>query len=178
MGELGAICGAERVRGWLAAVLLVVFAVLLTGCSAGSLLTDSGSSSGGNAKGKTVPPVAYQQITGIPPDKLSALKQSLASGEAVEIAGYTLSSALASGLEAAELRLPPQPSKAIWFELSTRAEATLAPVSVQRIEQWQAAGHSVSSAVLPAPTFWQTSEIEEAPALLDATLAALDAQAV
>ena len=79
MVELGAICGAERVRGWLAAVFLAVFAVLLTGCSAGSLLTDSGTSSGGNAKGKTVPPIAYQQITGIPPDMLSALKQSLAS---------------------------------------------------------------------------------------------------
>ena len=79
MGELGAICGAERVRGWLAAALLAVFAVLLTGCSAGSLLTDSGAPTGGNPKGKTVPPVAYQQITGIPPDKLSALKQSLAS---------------------------------------------------------------------------------------------------
>lgn len=79
MGELGAIRRAEWARGWLAAVLLAVFAVLLTGCSAGSLLSDSGAPSGGNAKGKTVPPVAYQQITGIPPDKLSALKQSLAS---------------------------------------------------------------------------------------------------
>ena len=78
MGELGAIRGAEWARGWLAAVLLAVFAVLLTACSAGSLLTDSGAPTG-NPKGKTVPPVAYQQISGIPPDKLSALKQSLAS---------------------------------------------------------------------------------------------------
>ncbi len=122
--------------------------------------------------------VAGEMLSGDSKGVMAGLKQSLASGQAVEIVGYTLSTALASGLEAAELRLPPQPSKAIWFELSTRADATLAPVSVQRIEQWQAAGHRVHSAVLPAPTFWQTSEIEEAPALLDATLAALDAQAV
>lgn len=78
MGEVGAICGAERVRGWLASALVVVFALLLTACSAGSILTDSGPSPSGNPKGKTVPPIAYEQISGIPPDKLSAFKQSLA----------------------------------------------------------------------------------------------------
>lgn len=79
MGVLGAIRGSEGRRGWLATVLLAVFAVLLTACSAGSILTDSGPSTGSNPKGKTVPPVAYQQIAGIPPDKLSIFKQSLAS---------------------------------------------------------------------------------------------------
>ena len=39
MGELGAIRGAEWARGWLATVLLAVFAVLLTGCSAGFAMT-------------------------------------------------------------------------------------------------------------------------------------------
>jgi exosortase A-associated hydrolase 2 len=131
--------------------------------------------------------VAGEMLDGKSKGVMAGLKHSLAGGEAVEIAGYTLSSALASGLEAAELRpvsrpelvsaAAPVPSQVIWFELSTRAEATLAPVSIQRIEQWQAAGHTVHSAVLPAPTFWQTSEIEEATVLLDATLAALDALA-
>jgi hypothetical protein len=79
MGELGAIRGAEWCRGWVAAVLLAVFAVLLTACSAGSILTDSGPASGANPKGKTVPPVTYQQIAGIPPDKLTVFKQSLAT---------------------------------------------------------------------------------------------------
>jgi hypothetical protein len=79
MGEVGAIRGAEGCRGWVAAVLLAVFAVLLTACSAGSILSDSSPSPNGNPKGKPVPPVAYQQIAGIPPDKLSTFKQSLAS---------------------------------------------------------------------------------------------------
>jgi exosortase A-associated hydrolase 2 len=123
--------------------------------------------------------VAGEMLGGESKGVMAGLKHSLASGEAVEIAGYSLSPALASGLETAELKpVPePEPGKVIWFELSTRADATLVPVSIQRIEQWQAAGQTVHSAVLPAPTFWQTSEIEEAPALLDATLAALDALA-
>ena len=61
-------------------MILALLGLLLAACSsAGSLLSDSTPTSGGNPKGKTVPPVAYQQITGIPPGKLSDLKQSLAS---------------------------------------------------------------------------------------------------
>lgn len=120
--------------------------------------------------------VAGDMLGGAGKGVMEALKQSLAAGQPVEIAGYTLSPGLAHGLENAELHPPPQPGQTIWFELSTRTDATLAPVSAKRLEQWQAAGHTVNSAVLPAPTFWQTTEIEEAPALLDATLAALDAR--
>jgi len=79
MGELGAIRGAELCRGWLAAVLSLALVLLLSACSAGSILTDSTPAGSGSPKGKTVPPVAYQQISGIPPDKLSLFKQSLAS---------------------------------------------------------------------------------------------------
>lgn len=79
MGELGTICEGARDRGWLATALLALFALLLTACSAGSILSDSTPSPNGNPKGKTVPPIAYQQISGIPPDKLALFKQSLAS---------------------------------------------------------------------------------------------------
>lgn len=79
MGELGFMGGVARCRGWCQAVAFALLAVLLASCSAGSLLSDSTPASGANPKGKTVPPVAYQQITGIPPGKLSDFKQSLAS---------------------------------------------------------------------------------------------------
>lgn len=96
MGELGAIRGAERCRGWLAAVLLAAFAVLLTACSAGSILTDSGPSTTGNPKGKAVPPVTYQQIAGIPPDKLAVFRQSLAAAGGQHDIGF-VEGTLASG---------------------------------------------------------------------------------
>ena len=78
MGVSGAIRGSDRGRGWLATMLLAACALILAACSAGSILTDSSPSPGGNPKGKPVPPVAYQQIAGIPPDKLSVFKTSLA----------------------------------------------------------------------------------------------------
>jgi uncharacterized protein len=117
--------------------------------------------------------VAGEMMSGDSKGVMAALKTSLAAGQAVEIAGYALSPGLAQGLETAELLPSPHSARLIWLEVSARAEATLAPVSAKRIEQWQAAGFSIQSAVLPAPTFWQTTEIEEAPALLTATVSAL-----
>lgn len=117
--------------------------------------------------------VAGEMLSGDGKGVMETLKAQLAAGQSVEIAGYALSAGMARGLESAELSPPAQPGRLHWFEVSARPEATLAPASQKRIEQWQVAGCAVDSAVLPAPTFWQTAEIEEAPALLDATLAAL-----
>jgi hypothetical protein len=48
------------------------------------------------------------------------------------------------------------------------------PASAKRLEQWQAAGYSIGNQLVTGPAFWQTTEIEEAPALLEATMAALE----
>jgi len=117
--------------------------------------------------------VAGELVAGETKGVMEALKQQIASGHAVEIAGYRLAPDLARELEHVDLLPPPLPGKLIWLELSTRPEATLAPASQKRLEQWQAAGHIVTSRVVNGPTFWQTTEIEEAPTLLAATLAAL-----
>lgn len=102
------------------------------------------------------------------------LKQRLASGNPVEIAGYTVAPALVSGMECAEL-LPPanKTGHLAWFELSQREDASLASISQKRVEQWQAAGFSVDAGIVRGPAFWQTTEIEDAPELIAATLAGL-----
>ena len=102
------------------------------------------------------------------------LRQQLSAGQAVEIAGYTVSPGLAAGLEVAELNPTGACSgRVTWLELSIREAATLAPVSQKRIEQWQAAGFNVEAKVVVGPAFWQTAEIEDAPELITATLAGL-----
>jgi uncharacterized protein len=103
------------------------------------------------------------------------LRQQLAAGQRVEIAGYAIGPALVDGFQNAELQAPAgQSGRIAWLELSTREDATLVPVSQKRIEQWQAAGFSVDAQVVRGPTFWQTTEIEDAPDLLGATLAVLE----
>lgn len=102
------------------------------------------------------------------------LKQSLAAGQPVEIAGYTVAPGLAHGLESADLSLLERTSgSVILLELSNRPDAELTPVAQKRIQEWRATGIKVEAVVVSGPAFWQTSEIEEVPELLTATLLAL-----
>ena len=121
--------------------------------------------------------VAGDMLGGQSKGVMETMRQQLASGAPVEVAGYMLSSGLALGLENATL-VPPLTSTAQsrrleLLELSTREDASLSPVSVKTIAQWQQAGFAVNHRIVRGPAFWQTSEIEDAPALIAATTAAL-----
>jgi uncharacterized protein len=109
------------------------------------------------------------------------LRKQLAAGSAVEVAGYSIAPALALGLEHAVLD-PPRPAgpgpqgntyRVVWFELSTRDDASLSPVAQKAISAWRQGGMDVQSHIVNGPSFWQTTEIEDAPGLLGATVAAL-----
>lgn len=107
---------------------------------------------------------------------MQALRQQLADGVPVEIAGYLIAPGLAAGLEQATVAPPTPTSQAqrlAWFELTTREDASLSPVATQMIDQWQQAGFLATSQIVQGPAFWQTTEIEDAPALIAATLAAV-----
>lgn len=106
---------------------------------------------------------------------LEGARADLVAGRCVEVAGYSLPPALAQGLETATLELPIQTRQVVWLETSTREPAMLLPTSGNRIDSWRAAGHRVHAQAVPGPAFWQTQEIEDAPALLTATTAALEA---
>lgn len=107
---------------------------------------------------------------------MESMRQQLAAGSRVEIGGYLLSPELATGLGQATLAPPASPGQTRrleWFELSTLEDAGLSPISIKTIAQWQHAGFAVSSHTVHGPAFWQTTEIEEAPALIAATTAAI-----
>jgi uncharacterized protein len=104
------------------------------------------------------------------------LRSDLEAGRGVEVAGYRLESRLALGLARASLDAPPQGCRVLWLEVSTRADATLPAASLMRIEAWRNAGHDVAAGGVHGPAFWQTQEIEDAPALIRATLAAIDSR--
>lgn len=111
---------------------------------------------------------------------MDTLRQQLVNGAAVEIAGYSLSPGLAAGLEHAVLSPPANASadqQLVWLETSTREDAAFSPVATQTLAKWQHAGYACHSALVQGPAFWQTTEIEDAPALMTATSAALCAPA-
>jgi len=104
-----------------------------------------------------------------------ALRRQLAAGSSVEVAGYALSPQLAAGLEQATLR-PPEAAvgdRLECIEVDSRAEASLSPATERLLAAWRVAGGSARGQAVTGPAFWQTTEIEIAPALLAATLPAL-----
>jgi hypothetical protein len=104
---------------------------------------------------------------------MKQLQQDLAEGKSVEIAGYQLNPAMAEGLAAATL-MPNSGGQLEWFELS--ADGGITVTGAQALAQWT--GSACRSHMLQGPAFWQSSEIEQAPALIAATTAALLAAAV
>ena len=99
---------------------------------------------------------------------------TLADGQSVDIAGYTLTPRLAQELGAARLQLPSQPpGRLVWLELSPQTEPVLGPASEKQLAAWRDAGWAVHAQALHGPPFWQTVAADEAPALLQGTLDAL-----
>jgi exosortase A-associated hydrolase 2 len=105
---------------------------------------------------------------------MEALRADLAAGRAVDIAGYRLNPALASGLEHAALTPPTRPGQLVWLELATSPEPVLSPAAAAATERWRAAAWAVQAQQITGPAFWQTTEIEDAPLLISATVAALN----
>lgn len=108
------------------------------------------------------------------------MRRQLASGQSVDIAGYALSAGVATGLEQATLSPPPPPQapgsglvRLEWLDLASQVDATLSPAAQKTLAQWQQAGCAARGQVVAGPAFWQTSEIEDAPLLVQATTAAL-----
>lgn len=97
--------------------------------------------------------------------------QRLRGGEPVEIGGYSLSPALAQGMDKARLELPAGwTGRVVWLELSALDPPDLAVSSAQCVSSWRERGITISAQALAGPAFWQTQEIEECDELVSQTL--------
>jgi len=105
--------------------------------------------------------------TGSTPSPLSLLR----AGQKVEVGGYELSPALASGMERARFALPDQyRGRIAWFDVQASLEAATGAVPAGVLAALRARQTlSVEHAVLQGPQFWQTTEIEECEELLQSS---------
>jgi exosortase A-associated hydrolase 2 len=103
-----------------------------------------------------------------------ALREALAAGESLEIAGYTLNPQLASGIDGADARALGPRCRIGWFEVTAAAGRPLPPAAVRVADTWRLQGSRVDVHLVQGPQFWSAPETIDCPALLEATLASLE----
>ncbi len=105
------------------------------------------------------------------------LRDKLAGGASLEIAGYELHPDLASAINDVRLAAPaPAVKSAHWLEVTAQAEPCISPASRLVLDAWRVAGLDASEAAVTGEPFWSTLEIVECEALLDATDEAIEPQ--
>ena len=120
--------------------------------------------------------VASDMLNGHTSSDMEKIRRDLAKGTPLEITGYMLSPALASGLEKASPSPPCSAAHAqrlVWLEISPREDACLSSASTHSIAEWRKAGFDTFSQLVHGTAFWQSTEIKEVPALIAATLSAI-----
>lgn len=105
----------------------------------------------------------------------SELRERLAGGEGLEIAGYRLSANLARAIDALRLDgLTPAAGAVHWLEVVPATGRPLPPGTQRAVEAWRKSGVTVNVHTVAGEPFWATQEITECRELLDATTAILD----
>lgn len=98
------------------------------------------------------------------------LRQRLAQGEALEIAGYELHPQLAAEMDSRHLgELMPPVKRVLCLEVAAGSEPQVSVGSKRAMGSWQAKGVDVHAQAVSGPPFWATAEIAESEALLEAT---------
>lgn len=109
---------------------------------------------------------------------MNQARAELAAGRSIDVAGYTVAPELAQEMEASNLdaltgAVEGLSSRMVWLEVSNQPELVASPATVKTISLCKACGWITLLKVVSGPSFWQSTEIEDAPALVDATLRAL-----
>ena len=103
----------------------------------------------------------------------TALRAQLSRGAAVEVGGYRLSPAIASGLDAAKLASIPAHVRVVVLEVSATDPPELTPASRSLADTWSAAGHDIVAQAVTGLPFWATQEVTACAPLIAVTQAAI-----
>jgi len=101
------------------------------------------------------------------------LRARLESGEAIEVGGYLLGSAMARSLANMKLADMPPPCPVEWLEIGAENSDSPTPASQRIVDAWRTAGVNVRTRTVSGEPFWVTQEITECAGLIEATTAAV-----
>jgi exosortase A-associated hydrolase 2 len=106
----------------------------------------------------------------------ATLRERLAAGDTLEVAGYPIVGGLAAEMDALRLdpSAPPRASAIHWFDLVAEDGRTLTPASTRLIDGWRARGAAVDARAIEGDAFWALLETTVAPRLVEATAAVFE----
>lgn len=109
--------------------------------------------------------------TDIPKETTAAMREQLAAGNSIEIAGYELAPELVSCIESVRLAecVPHEGIATAWFEKGSGEELAISPSSQKVLADWQQAGRRVDAAAFDGPAFWALHERHTAAGLVSLT---------
>ena len=109
-------------------------------------------------------------------ETLADLRDIVASGKSIEVAGYQLSAELIAAIDQLELdKLLHSHTPVIhWMEVSNTVEGSLSPAIRKSIESASKVGSTILVNRVAGPAFWSTPEVSHAPDLLEATMNVVD----
>lgn len=116
-------------------------------------------------------------VRGEPNRGTSRLMHLLEQGESVEVAGYSVSAALAQGMAQTDLNSLPAGTHVVSLELANLEPDCVSPALQAQSKRWQDAGCSAVSHGVTGTAFWQMQECPDSPAWVTASLQALNAAA-
>ncbi|HJR70337.1 MAG TPA: hydrolase 2, exosortase A system-associated, partial [Gammaproteobacteria bacterium] len=115
--------------------------------------------------------VAAAMVGGAPAVTVRDLRDTLARGAAVEVAGYELHPELVGAVDRSELTSYPPSSRVPihWLELASEPGRGIGAGSQRVLAAWRERGATVAVDEVIGPQFWSTVEIAVAPALIETT---------
>lgn len=103
----------------------------------------------------------------------SHLMHLLEQGESVEVAGYSVSAALAQGLARADLEALPAGTQIFCLELGDADTGAVSPALSAQLQRWLTSGCHAQAEVVAGSAFWQIQESADSPAWLTTSLHSL-----
>ncbi len=113
----------------------------------------------------------------LPKVSTATLRQELAAGHPIEVAGYALHPELCAALDRARLRAHAAPAggRVLWVEAASGEERGLTPASRELLTHWPANTAHADARTFEGPAFWQVHERVLAPEAVSHTAAWLSA---
>ena len=105
----------------------------------------------------------------------NAMRSAMLAGETLEIAGYDISPALGSAIDALDANtLWVNTAPIHWFDITGSSLNTMPPSTLAVVNEWRRQNADLRLHTVSDQPFWATQDISEAPTLLSLTTSVLD----